>query len=422
MSNFDEIIKQKIEQFDVPFNEAHWKGVENKLDAIKVARIKKNTFIAAGVITIASILGFLMYEPETPTNVISERTTEVPVQDYTSNKKEVTNQLKNNTAQPKETLSLETNQDKTEKNTNIVTEANEATLHNDPIVIENKELENSSQPNTTLLNNSQKEALLSADFIVFNNRVCLGEQVSFEAVETNNVSYLWDFGDGTTSTQTNPTHNYLKAGDYTVSLTVTHKDSRKKATSKVKSAASILPLPAAKFTYLEQAEKYDANKLKYPYTIFSTKGDKSDTYFWSFGNGQTSKEASPKTIYSEKGVFKTSLTITNSFGCSNTLSKPVTINLPFTLYAPNAFSPNHDGDNDIFIPKGLLTWDVQFEMIIKNKSGEVIYKTTDKYAGWNGKYNNTGIVLDAGIYFWQVITYDAEGTSHQHVGKINLIK
>ena len=86
------------------------------------------------------------------------------------------------------------------------------------------------------------------------------------------------------------------------------------------------------------------------------------------------------------------------------------------------FSPDKNGNNDVFIPKALLEWDVQFKMTIIDKSGKTVYQTSDKNEPWNGKMNNTGRTLDNGIYLWQVVTYDAEGTPHTHQGKINLIK
>jgi gliding motility-associated-like protein len=86
------------------------------------------------------------------------------------------------------------------------------------------------------------------------------------------------------------------------------------------------------------------------------------------------------------------------------------------------FTPNFDGNNDEFMPEALTTWDIKFEMIIKNKSGNVIFKTTDKNNAWNGSLNNQGNVLDEGVYLWQVITYDVNGKPYQHAGKINLLK
>src|SRR5690606_1153685 len=92
------------------------------------------------------------------------------------------------------------------------------------------------------------------------------------------------------------------------------------------------------------------------------------------------------------------------------------------LFAPTAFTPNFDGNNDDFIPEALTTWDIRFEMIIKNKSGNMVYKTTDKNAPWNGSLNNQGNILEEGIYFWQIVTFDAENNPYQHTGKINLLK
>lgn len=425
MRNFEDIIKQKTEQFDVPYNEAHWEKVAQQLDALKVARIKKNTLVAAGVIAIASVVGVWMYQSKTSDLAKTPASTSQTVSaDPSFTNKEIENPAHPSSNHLKQSASANTaespnttpsqNKPPVEKVTTITPNQEALIANNNPSPVE---------PNIPLSTKKQVEDLsLNAEFIVYNNKVCLGEQVSFEAVEKKKVTYVWDFGDGTSSTLQNPVHYYLTAGNYTVTLTVKDRTSGQSVSHEMKQAATIMPLPAGDFTYVEQAEKYDANKLKYPYTLFSVKGEEMASYAWSFGNGQTSKHPSPKVIYNEKGTFKTSLTITNSFGCNRIISKPVTIQHPFDLFAPNAFSPNLDGDNDVFIPKGLLTWDVQFEMIIKNKSGDVVYKTINQNEGWNGKLNNSGVVLDAGIYFWQVITYDAEGSTHQHVGKINLIK
>ena len=115
------------------------------------------------------------------------------------------------------------------------------------------------------------------------------------------------------------------------------------------------------------------------------------------------------------------LVATNSYGCENSTKKKVTIKNGVNLFAPNAFTPNGDGDNETFIPSALLEWDVQFEMIITNKANKVVYKTSDRNDPWNGKLYNSGSVLPKGIYLWKVVTYDVDGRAHQHVGKIILM-
>ena len=74
------------------------------------------------------------------------------------------------------------------------------------------------------------------------------------------------------------------------------------------------------------------------------------------------------------------------------------------------------------MPKALVEWDIPFEMVITNKSGKVIYKTSDKNEGWNGKLNNTGQQMQEGIYFWKIVTKDFENNPHYHQGEIKLVK
>ncbi|MCB9360433.1 MAG: PKD domain-containing protein [Flavobacteriales bacterium] len=410
MSNLEDIIKQKVDQFDVPFNEAHWEAMEAKLHAIKMAKIRKNIFIAAGVITIISVVSIFLYNPKTTPEQISNHTNEAtinssPIKVNSNSDKEIV--VKTNNNQPTNNSSQEL---KLEKETPIQTPTITIDENTQKLLAE------------TPQENKITSRTLSAEFIVYNNRICLGEEVSFEVIERKNVTYQWSFGDGTTSTKANPKHTYLNDGVYTVSLTVTDINSGKNVSNEVKRAVEILPLPNAEFSSFEEAEKHDDNKLKYPYTSFVAKDKELEAYTWNFGNGQTDSQHNPKIIFDKKGSFKTTLMVRNSFGCVNSLSKIITIDFPFNLFAPNAFSPNYDGENDTFIPKALLAWDVQFEMLIKNKAGDVVFKSTDKYNGWNGKLNNTGADLDPGIYFWQVITFDADGNPHQHFGKINLIK
>jgi len=236
------------------------------------------------------------------------------------------------------------------------------------------------------------------------------------------VSYFWQFGDGNTSNKISPKHIYKESGIYNVSLTLTNRQTGKSFENSIKNAVEVLTLPVADFTWEETSVKQNDNKLKYPYTKFSTKKTKGVTYQWDLGNGQTSSSNNPQQLYKEKGTYVVLLTTKNSNGCTNELTKTITIATSFDILAPNAFTPNNDGENETFMPKRLLAYDVQFEMIIKDKTGKMIYTTSDRNEAWNGTLNNNGTVLEEGIYFWQVISYDHNGKAYPHYGKINLIK
>ena len=421
MDNFDKIIKQKAEQFEVPYNEAHWAEMDGKLNSIRTAKIRKNIFGSAAIMVVVAISSYFIFSNdkiavEGDNNIADNKTTEAIVNDVKSIKEKHT--LLNNTVIEDNTVGNEISLEETQPE--IVTEES----NNENKVAENKPsnkvVETENSINKMAINTSN----VNAEFIVYNNRACLGEGVNFESQENNQpVSYTWNFGDGTISHKANPTHVYKESLVYTVTLTLLDRQTGVEYTTIQQDVITVLPLPEIVFTYLEESKKYDDNSLKYPYTIFNVKNtNKTSTYKWSFGNGESSTSAKTKTIYKKPGSFVVKLVATNSYGCENSTRKKVTIKNGSTLYTPNAFTPNADGDNDNFIPISLLEWDIQFEMTIIDKSGKLIYKTSDKNEPWNGKMNNTGKVMDVGVYLWQVITYDAEGTPHNHHGNINIVK
>ena len=421
MDNFEEIIKQKAEQFEVPFNDAHWAEMDGKLNAIRAAKIKNTILGSAAAIAIVAASSFFIFSNNentltTEDNSLAEiNTPEAHIANTPEAhiaKEEVNNSKNSITVSEENSIENENTATVNPETNTIVPEKN--TLK--------KEIEQSTSAEKATPNSFQK---VNAEFIVYNNNVCLGEEVSFEASENEQpVSYLWDFGDGTTSTDANPTHLYNNSNTYTVSLTLINRRTGQEFTSVQENVVNILAKPQTNFSYIETSLKHDDNKLMYPYTTFNvTNKNKAYSYKWNYGNKEVSSSANGKTMYKRKGDYTATLTVQNtSTGCSQVLSKKVVIKNGQDLYAPNAFTPNDNGGNETFIPKALLGWDVQFEMIIINKSGKTIYKTSDKSEPWNGKINNTGQVLDEGIYLWQVITYDAEGTSHRQQGKIHLVK
>jgi gliding motility-associated-like protein len=77
------------------------------------------------------------------------------------------------------------------------------------------------------------------------------------------------------------------------------------------------------------------------------------------------------------------------------------------FYIPNAFTPNHDGNNDVFKP--LLFGNVkQYHFTIYNRWSEKVFETTDLSKGWDGTLN--GIAQDSNVFVW-ICTYQFDGES-----------
>jgi PKD repeat protein len=140
--------------------------------------------------------------------------------------------------------------------------------------------------------------------------------VAFTNTSSGQVdSLLWDFGDGTTSTEPNPPHSYTAAGTYTVTLTVSNAGGSNASSQQVTVTAPLPGAPTAAFTHT-------TNNLEAAFT--NTSSGQVDSLLWDFGDGATSTDANPAHIYTAAGTYTVTLTVTNAGG-SNTTSQPVTV-------------------------------------------------------------------------------------------------
>ncbi len=129
-----------------------------------------------------------------------------------------------------------------------------------------------------------------------------GLTVSFVNKSTNANSYLWAFGDGSTSSEKDPIHTYTQEGEYTILLSVrnitkTNQRSIQITVSKQESQ------PVAKFTCKSE-------DLKVSFTNISTN---AMAYQWDFGDGFTSYQKDPVHTYKQEGSYTVSLTATNIY-------------------------------------------------------------------------------------------------------------
>ncbi|MEO0526964.1 MAG: PKD domain-containing protein [Bacteroidota bacterium] len=129
--------------------------------------------------------------------------------------------------------------------------------------------------------------------------------VTFSNTSVNGVSYAWEFGDGATSTDENPSHSYSEGGTFTVALTVT---SETNDSDTVTADITVEPMPvapSADFTF-------EATDLDVVFTDASQANDGTITsYAWDFGDTLgTSTMASPSYSYTASGTYQVTLTIT----------------------------------------------------------------------------------------------------------------
>lgn len=168
----------------------------------------------------------------------------------------------------------------------------------------------------------------------------------------------------------------------------------------------------------------DVLNTEIDFTNLST-GD-SLSYLWGFDSGlfpDSSNATSPIFIYSDEtpGTYNVTLVAVNQHGCADTTSGTVIINGIYLFYAPNAFTPDGDGLNEIFRPYGEGIDFNQYTMEIYDRWGELIYKTSQPELGWNGTYK--GAPAPVGTYIWKIVAKEEYGTIiHDNYGHVSLIR
>lgn len=224
--------------------------------------------------------------------------------------------------------------------------------------------------------------------------------------------YSWDLGNGITSTDVNPKNqNYSKAGTYTIKLSVI--DDKGCVNEKTRTL-EVYPSPSADFV-----SSYAS--FSNPVVQFNdqSKNAKIVSWNWNFGNGAeaVSTVQNPSYTYPDSGSYNVTLKVKTDLNCESTVTKKVKVFDENTLFVPDAFSPNGDGLNDVFIASGNNI--TKFEMMIFNRGGAMIFQSNDIKKGWDGHVK--GVNAEGGVYVYKV-NYTANGKTTTTTGNLTLLK
>lgn len=244
---------------------------------------------------------------------------------------------------------------------------------------------------------------------------CQPLYVDFANATTDAVFYFWHFGDGDTSLLVNPSHLFTQSGIYNVSLTAISSNGCSSFQEYLQ-LINVFPAPTALFTtYPDKAD------ILSPGITFTDMSSNVVTWQWDFGDNTKDSSQNPVHLYADTGTYEISLVILNDYGCTDTAYQQIIVDPIYTFYVPSSFTPNQDGKNDFFVPRGMKINAETFYMGIFNRWGKLIYESNDLQNGWNGTIN--GSDAPTSVYNWLIqFVEDGSEEIHKYRGRLTLIR
>ena len=222
---------------------------------------------------------------------------------------------------------------------------------------------------------------------------------------TPNYTYSWTPNVGNTASISN-----LSAGTY--ALTITDNNGCSVSSSYTISTTGVLPVDITPPTAtIDAGESVDLD-------VIVGAGVSNENYSWSPSNG-LSCTTCPDPIASPDSTTTYYVTVTTADGCSSTDSVVIVVKQACPeIYVPTVFSPNNDGNNDMYCIYGGCI-DV-FTLEIYNRWGELIFTTNDPEQCWDGSYK--GDPVNTGAYVYKLNLTRTDGEVIQQTGNVNVVR
>jgi gliding motility-associated-like protein len=148
------------------------------------------------------------------------------------------------------------------------------------------------------------------------------------------------------------------------------------------------------------------------------------SWLWNFGDGSYSNQENPSHIYTDAGNYTVNLLVTDELGCTDSTSYFIELDPGFAYYIPNSFTPDGDNWNQIFLPIFSAEIDpYNYQMLIYNRWGEIIFETLDPIIGWDGSFSLDGNSCQTGTYTY-MITINVPVVNERKIirGHVNLLR
>lgn len=250
-----------------------------------------------------------------------------------------------------------------------------------------------------------------ADFYV--EPICVNLRLPLVNKTINNtnavLNYLWDFGNGQTSTMINPVYSYPAPGTYTINLSVYTTQCLQTISVKKLDVVIEAPMPgiryADKVVVMNFPEKLEARDI-------------GNQVLWSPAISlDFPKSYKPSFKGLDPQLY--SITLKTLTGCVTVDTQYVKTRKKIEIYVPTSFTPNGDGLNDYLRPVLMSFKSVNYFRVF-NRWGKLLFQMQNDLPGWDGRVNGQRQEMQTVV--WMIEAIDVDGVMHKKQGTSILMR
>jgi len=399
LNAFEQDLRDKLENFEMPHSEQEWLAIQNSLGNSSIS-FTKYLVIGGIVLGIGGALSLHFWGGENDKITCQKAENDIRfIESF------------NMFDMPHPSNVIEQN---TQQNGDLKFQSvNNSDSHNILSAQSNGNLLSSQEVKSVPVNDSKSKAEIEkispSNVIGLASNVrkaCMGEEVLFSMSNgPKGGSYLWNFGDGHFSDESNPKHRFNKAGKYDVSLSITADDGQINTTV-MSDMINIIESPDAYF-FWEFADGVPGQ----PVVIIREESAGADAYQWTLPNGEAISDREPGRLKLLSGSNKILLRASNKNGCYTEVER--------TIVVKENNDPNVIHGGESFMPQFIKKTKGRFVLSIFDNSGNQVYETSNRTKGWDGKVGQIRQVNNA--FSWKAIITDEKSGESQYIfGTFNI--
>lgn len=242
---------------------------------------------------------------------------------------------------------------------------------------------------------------------------CEGTEVMFKLDgDWTEGSFLWNFGDGSFSSESEPSHVFNRPGTYDITISVRSHNDGQIRTRTVENMIVVRPRPEAVLNW-KLPKSVDGKRVS---VQLENQTERTSSSTWLIGE---EKLAQSRAELKVPGEYPVHLVASNAYGCQDHSMAMLRLGDRLAAGAPSSFSPDGDGRYDDFLPRVAREAEGKWEFRVFDLQGVEVFRSVSALHPWNGT-SKQGDSLGRGRYTWVLTLDDRDGNPMLYTDEVRV--